>query len=306
MENSNINFSKVCGLCAGCKRAVDTAIESTKKHENVTLFKQIVHNKNVNDRLTQLGIKIKDDINDISQDDFVILRAHGEPPETYRILNSKNIQFADCTCVNVKKIHDIARKESALGKTIILLGKYGKHTGKMHPEVAGILGNISSRPILIEDEEDLEKLTTSFDEKFALICQTTFNGKLADKIIEKAKHITKVNGATLDVFRTICLAQQNINKFSEELAKSSDIIIVVGGKNSSNSIELFENVKKITKSIFIEDINYWETELKKNNIPFDKSTRFGITAGASTMQDELIALKKLIEQTLGETNENKN
>ena len=64
--------------------------DDTCTHENVTLFKQIVHNKNVNDCLTQLGIKIKDDINDISPDDFVILRAHGEPPETYRILNSKN------------------------------------------------------------------------------------------------------------------------------------------------------------------------------------------------------------------------
>ncbi len=304
MENSNISFSKVCGLCAGCKRAVNTAVESTKTHENVTLFKQIVHNKNVNDKLKELGIKIKDDINDISPDDFVIIRAHGEPPETYKILKSKNIQFIDCTCANVKKIHDIAKKESELGKTIILLGKYGKHTGIMHPEVVGILGNISSRPILIEDEEDLEKLTTSFDKNFALVCQTTFNNKLADKIIEKAKHITKTNGSTLNIYRTICIAQQNINKFSEELAKNSDIMIVVGGKNSSNSIELFENVRKITKSIFIEDITSWKTELEKNNITFNNSTRFGITAGASTMQDELIALKNLIEKTLGETNEN--
>lgn len=300
MENFNIVVSKVCGLCAGCKNAIDTAKSSLQNHQNVTLFKEIVHNKNVNRYLENLGIKIKDDIGEITADEFVILRAHGEPPETYKILKSKNIDFADCTCKNVKHIQDLAKEHSALGETIILLGKYGKHSGKMHPEVVGILGNISSRPILIEDEEDLEKLTASFDKKFFLVCQTTFNGRLADKIIEKAKHIIKVNGAELEVQKTICLAQQNINLFSEELAKNSDIMIVVGGKNSSNSLELYKNMQSITSSIFIENINDWKKELISNGLTFDKSTKFGLTAGASTRKEELFELKKLIEEDLGE------
>lgn len=306
MENSYIQISEICGLCAGCKNAIQTAKESLKTHENVTLFKEIVHNKNVNNHLQSLGIKIKNQIGEITPDEFVILRAHGEPPETYRILKNNGIDYADCTCFNVKHIHDLVREHSALGETIILLGKYGKHSGVMHPEVLGIIGNISSRPILIEDEEDLENLTRSFDEKFFLVCQTTFNNDKADRIIEKAQEITKANGATLNFCKTICNAQKNINIYSKKLAEKSDIMIVVGGKNSSNSQELYNNLKETTKTIFIEDISDWKNELLRQGFTYNKSTRFGITAGASTMIDELYLLKDMITKDLGETNETKN
>ena len=98
--------------------------------------------------------------------------------------------------------------------------------------------------------------------------------------------------------KTICNAQKLINLYSVELAKESDVMIVVGGKNSSNSVELFKNVSYYCPSIFIEDINTYKTELENNNITINKNTRIGITGGASTLKEELLQLKNLIKNDL--------
>ena len=126
----------------------------------------------------------------------------------------------------------------------------------------------------------------------------TFNLKKADKLIEKIKAITKENNNQLVVNKSICNAQKQINISSAELAKNSDVMIVVGGKNSSNSIELFNNVSSICPSIFIEDINNWKTAIEQANIKLSTDTRIGITAGASTNKEELFELKQKIENHL--------
>lgn len=107
---SNVEISKVCGLCAGCKYAIDTALKIKNEGENAVLFKEIVHNKNVNQMLQDHGIAVKDEISQIQNGDYIIIRAHGEPPETFEYLKSHGIHFADCTCVNVKKIHNEIEK----------------------------------------------------------------------------------------------------------------------------------------------------------------------------------------------------
>lgn len=288
----NIFISKVCGLCAGCKFAIDTA-EAQAKQGKVALFKEIVHNKNANQKLINLGIRTIDDLQSVCPDECVILRAHGEPPETYEFLKSNNINFVDCTCKNVTKIHDLVKQFSDDGYKIAIIGKYGKHTGKMHPEIAGTIGWCKD-PILIEDEEDLKKIENLKNEKIYLVCQTTFNEAKADKLISNIQSICNQKNLELVINKSICGAQKAINISSVQLAKECDIMIVVGGKNSSNSIELFNNVKNYTNTIFIEDINDWFSELEKNNFKFNKNTKIGITAGASTLKEDLTRLKKLI------------
>lgn len=293
----NIKISKACGLCTGCKNAIDTAIKFSTT-ENVTLFKEIVHNKNANGKLINLGIKTIDELSSATKDMFLILRAHGEPPETYNYLKSNDIKFSDCTCKTVYKIHELVNQYSSNGYKVIIIGKYGKNNGKMHPEVFGTVGWCKTAPVLIEDEDDIAKISGQHNDKFYLVCQTTFNESHADVLIEKINKICQQNQCELLINKSICYAQKSINMSSVELAKTSDIIIVVGGKNSSNSIELFNNVKQYTKSIFIEDIYAWKEELGRQNIKFDKNTNFGITAGASTLKEELLELQTLIETEL--------
>ena len=299
MKNQNVQISKVCGLCAGCQFAVNTAISALKKNKNVTLFKEIVHNKNVNELLKQKGINIESNLQNLTKNSLVVLRAHGEPMQTYEHLKNNGIEFVDCTCVNVKKIHDLVHEKST-DNIVVIIGKYGKKNGVMHPEIAGTVGWCKTKPILIEDEDDLNQLKTLKNQNFYLVCQTTFNIEKADNLISQIQQICISNNCKIEVNKSICMAQKQINVFSTELAKNCDIMFVVGGKNSSNTTELFNNVKNFTNAFFIENINDWKNVLASNNITLTKNLKIGWTAGASTMREDLADLKKQIETELEE------
>ena len=124
----------------------------------------------------------------------------------------------------------------------------------------------------------------------------TLNGEIVDE------EVLKVNNSELVVNKSLCLAQKTINEFSSNLAKDCDVMIVVGGANSSNSIELFKNVNSICPSVFIEDIYSYKDALKEINFEITPKTKVGITAGASTRKEELVELKKLIENDLTKNN----
>ena len=299
MEN-NIKIATVCGLCAGCTLAINETQKAISQNKNVTLFKEIVHNKNVNLMLQSQGVNFCDELKNLPKDHTIILRAHGEPESTINHLKDSGYTFVDCTCINVKNIHEAVSHHSKQGEQVIIIGKYGKHTGVMHPEILGTVGWCKTEPILIEDEEDISKLEAFSNDKFYLVCQTTFNIEKADKLIDKISSLLKLNDCDLEVNKSICLAQKQINLSSQKLAKECDLMIVVGGKNSSNTTELFNGLKPITKSIFIEDINAFEAELDANGITLSKDMKIGLTAGASTMKSELEALKTLLSNKIKE------
>ena len=289
----NIVISKVCGICAGCNNAITTAKQKFADGNKVVLYKEIVHNPHVNGSFEKMGIEIIDDLSKATPDTHVIIRAHGEPPETYNYLNENNISYSNCTCINVTKIHEAVKKYSEDGYEIILISKYGKNNGKMHPETFGTIGWCKNPPILIEDIEDVSKINSSQSQKFYVVCQTTFNESYADEIIAKIQKVCE--GKELIVNKSICSAQKTINKYSVELANNVDVMIVVGGKNSSNTKELFNNVKQYKPAIFIEEIDDWFEALKSIGFGFGFDTKVGLTAGASTPKEELFELKQLIE-----------
>lgn len=293
----NINISKICGLCAGCKNAINVSMEELQKRHSVTIFKEIVHNKNINQKLINAGALFANTLNELNQNSTIILRAHGEPPETYDYLNQNKIIFKDCTCPRVEKIHKQVAEFSQNGYSIILLGKHKK---SLHPEVLGTIGWSKTNCIIVEDEDDLSQLSNLKNQKIYLVCQTTFNEQKANELILKIESITKTNNCEIIINKSICDAQKLINTHSANLAKDSDVMIVVGGKNSSNSLELFKHMQTLCKSIFIEDINDYKSALKDAGINISKNTKIGITAGASTDMAELFALKNLIISDLGE------
>ena len=120
------------------------------------------------------------------------------------------------------------------------------------------------------------------------------------ELIEKIEDICKQNNCELVINKSICSAQTSINKFSVELAKECDLMIVLGGKNSSNTTELYNNVKNYTPTIFIENINLVTEELANNNLSLTKNTKIGLTAGASTSKDEIEQLKLNLEKIIKE------
>ena len=117
----NVKISQVCGLCAGCTRAIDTAVKEIESGKKVTIFKEIVHNKNVNSYLEAIGANSEESLENLTGDSVVIIRAHGEPPETFEHLKNKGIDFRDCTCFNVKKIHEKVEEFSSKGYKIVII-----------------------------------------------------------------------------------------------------------------------------------------------------------------------------------------
>jgi len=279
-----------CCLCYGSTRALQMVRDSAKKGKKSVLFKELLHNKRVVKELNDLNISKVENIEDFKKGDYVILRAHGEAKSTYDALNKKGIEFLDCTCPNVMAIHKLVQRKEQEGYKIIIVGKNGKTSGKMHAEVAGIAGQCT--PLLIEDFEDAQEMKLNFD-KYYLVVQTTFSKKKAKNIIENLKKRCLKENKEFDYKDTTCRAGADINAASIELAKNVDFMFVLGGKNSSNTKELFDNVKKYCTTYFVENID----EVKKilSDIEIKENTRFGLTGGASTMKEELFEIKDYIE-----------
>ena len=152
--------------------------------------------------------------------------------------------------------------------------------------------------LFIEDLDDVSKLNNIYNSKIFVVCQTTFNPQQFELIENEIINICEQNNNNLLIKNTICGAQKAIQKSSIGLANESDLMIVVGGKHSSNTLELFANIKNIKPCIHIENINDVFDELKINNISISHDTKIGITAGASTDKQELINLKNLLENYL--------
>ena len=291
-----IKIAKICGLCAGCKRAINTAKELLTSGEQVTIFKEIVHNENVNSNLKKLGARFEENIEKLSSNGYVIIRAHGEPPATYEYFKQNNISYKDCTCFNVEKIHNQVKEYYDKNYSIVIIGK---HKPNIHPEVFGTFGWANNEAIIIQDEIDLEKLE-DIDKNIYLVCQTTFNISIAEVLIKRIKEIATDKGLEILVNNSICASNKLINQSSKELAENSDFMIVVGGKNSSNTKELYNNLIKICPTIFVENIYDYKQVLKEHKIKIDKYSKIGITAGASTMKEELEDLKQMIMEDFAE------
>lgn len=293
----NIKIAEFCGLCNGCKNAINKALETSKTYKNVTIFKELVHNPIVNKMLLDSGIKYANSLYEINSDDMVILRTHGEPLSTYIYLKQNNIAYKDCTCPKVKQIHAKVAKYSQIGYQVVIIGKH-KNNKEIHPEVAGTLGWSISPAIVIETDEDLQLISNNIASSVYVVCQTTFNKKKAEELINKIQLICAQKHVDLLVDKTLCDSQQIIKESSKKLAKQCDIMFVVGGKNSSNTQELFNELYEIKPTIFLHDINHWQQELKKQNITILPTTKIGITAGASTPLQELSLLKEKIANSV--------
>lgn len=287
-------MSKVCGLCAGSKLAIDNTRECAKTKNNVVLFKEILHNKNVLSQLGKSGVKVKNSLDEMTKDDFVIVRAHGEPKSTFDYFDEHGIDYLDCTCPNVRAINRLVNEKDKEGYKIILIGKYGFGGKPMHPEVQGTAGWCTA-PLFIEDESEIELLDMSFD-KYFLVVQTTFSKDKALKFIELIKDKMQKHNKIFEYKNTICFAQKNINIESCKLAQDVDAMIVIGGKNSSNTKELYNSLKELKPSYHIEDgtdlLNLIH-EGKLNNLKV-----IGLTAGASTMQEDIENIKNILEAQL--------
>ena len=283
-----IYIPNICGTCKGAQSAVDLAYKiyerekKKKDRKKIYILKEILHNNAIIKDLHTKGINCVENIDNLTNNDIIIIRAHGEPMSLYSELERRNIEYYDATCVNVKNIHKIVNKKYNEGFKIIIIGK------KNHPEVIGTNGWCNNTAFIVENEEDINNIHFT-SEKIIIVSQTTISKEkfntLAEIIKRKFKNVTLLD--------TICNAQKAIQDSSYELAHNMDIMFVIGGENSSNTEELFQRCKSVTESYKFSDINLFFDWCMKSNI--NKNTKIGLTGGASTPKNEIIDYKNLLE-----------
>ena len=267
-------LGKTSGFCFGVKHAIDGAEKELKNNNKVYCLGEIIHNEEVIKDLESKGLEIIDNINDAF--DKVIIRAHGVPKEVYEIGKKRNIEILDYTCPFVLKIHDTVVEYAKNNYFIFLLGI------KNHPETIGTISFCGNNSYLIENLDDISNALDTFNnsglQKLLIISQTTFSVSLFENIVNNIQSClsSKVN---LVIKNTICNTTSIRQKETEEISKDVDLMIVIGGKNSSNTKKLYEISQKNCKNVLL-------IQTKKDLKPehFHGVNKVGIMAGASTPQ----------------------
>lgn len=278
-----IEIAKNSGYCFGVKRALDIAESTLNKYKGKNLkiycLGQIIHNKGVVEELTKRGIKFVDKEEDIESGSIFIVRSHGMPPDIIDRLKSRNIKIIDATCPFVKNAHTKAGILDKKGYFIIIIGN------KKHPEVIGIKNHAkNSQYLVVENLADLDSVSKK--EKIGVVVQTTQTIENVQSIVSE---LTKI-GKEILIENTICNTTGNRQDATKDLAQKVDIMIIVGGKNSANTTHLAEISKKINRNTYHIE-NY--KELKTDWLIDVK--KVGISGGASTPMQDILEVKKFIE-----------
>ena len=264
-----ITVAKSAGFCFGVQRAVDSVYKELEENSGkIYTFGPIIHNEQVVEDLNKKGIEVIDTVEQLKEikEGTVVIRSHGVAKEIYDILEQQKLKMVDATCPFVKKIHNIVLDESNNGKTIIIIGNDN------HPEVEGIKGWVNGEVIVINKEEQIEKLSLPEQTKACIVSQTTFNHNKFKYLVE----IIRKKGYDITVVNTICNATHVRQVEARKISSNVDGMIVIGGKNSSNTQKLYDICRNECENTFyvqtVKDLNLHELKSLKS---------IGITAGAS-------------------------
>ena len=276
MTNQNIKLAKFAGFCYGVKRAVETVVKLKEENpnKNVYVLGELIHNMDVINELTSLGIKTIYEIPE-KGDGICVVRSHGEAPEVFKKLSEAGFDVVDLTCLDVKKVQQRAVELAQNDYFVIIVGKPN------HPEVIAIKANanqFSDKVVVattIEELKPYESIIKSH-KRVGLVVQTT---QMLDTLNNVVNYINTIAKEVL-IYNTICQSTAMRQAEARELAKESDLMIVVGSKKSANTTHLADILKDCTKTIHIEN----DLELNKYIELFDEVEKIGITAGASTPQ----------------------
>lgn len=259
-----ILLAKEAGFCFGVKRALDLCMKTHDEGTEFVTYGELIHNKQVVSDLMKMGISPVEQLEDVN-DQAVLIRSHGVPKGLYEEAQDKEIPIIDGTCPYVRKIQKLAEKYSALGYDIIIVGD------KSHPEVIGISGWSTGPVHVLASAEEANNLPQI--DKGCIVAQTTITEAKWQEVLNASK--TRVN--ELVVHNTICEATRVRQESADELSKEVDLMLVIGGKHSSNSKKLYEVCIKNCKKTY-----HIETLIEIEMINFSNCDKIGITAGAST------------------------
>ncbi|WP_300369757.1 4-hydroxy-3-methylbut-2-enyl diphosphate reductase [Brachyspira sp.] len=265
----NVDIGKFAGFCDGVKYAVENTFSQAAKNDSeIYIDGHLIHNPQTLNMLENIGVKTYEDDEDMSVLDnkTVIVRAHGISPKRRDALSSHAKKIVNLTCKYVAKIQGLVKKHSSLGYRIIVIGN------PMHPEIIGVCGYADDVYVVYKDE-DLNELPDD-SKKTLIVAQTTLQKSVFDKFVNQIKD--KYKDTEIIIKNTICIATEQRQNEILDIAKRNDVVLVIGGSESSNTRNLYNIASAIKPAFYVE----YKEDLE--NIDLSNYKNIGIMAGAST------------------------
>lgn len=272
-------LSKFAGACYGVQRALDLAESAVLDSEPAVTLGPIIHNPKVVSRLESQGVRVVSSLDEVSNE-IVIVRSHGVAPEAKAAIEQRGLEFIDATCPHVARAQKAAGDLAAQGCFVIVVGEDG------HPEVEAIMAYArkgGADTIVVGAPGDLP---AELPEPVGIVVQTTQTREAFDKVVEAVRS----RGIDPQVSNTICFATRQRQDAAAALAAEVDAMIIIGGFNSSNTTRLFEICQAVcSRAHHIESIEEIDPAW------FQGCARIGVSAGASTPEDQIAALISYLE-----------
>lgn len=279
-----IVVGKLAGFCFGVNNAVTKATQIVKNEKNLYCLGELVHNRQIVDNLEKQGMITVENIEEVPLGAKLIIRAHGAEPEIYKKAKENQNEIHDYTCPKVLKTHDDVEKHKK-ESYIFICGV------KNHPEIVATQGFSGENSYIIETEEDINQAIIKFKQskmdKIYIISQTTFSLKKFNEFVEKISK--ELKEYTIKINNSICASTKSRQEEAEQISQNVDYMIIIGGKNSSNTKKLYEIAKENTTSIHIQ------TKEQLNLDEIKKYKKIGITAGSSTPKESIQEIVDILE-----------
>ena len=278
---AEIKTAESAGFCFGVDRAVKLVYQALAEGRHVATLGPIVHNEAVVGDLSEKGARIVSSPDELEPDETLIIRAHGVARAVYEQLEAQGNPVIDATCPFVARIHKIVAEQTAAGRHVFIAGD------PQHPEVQGIVGHCLGNCTVFRDKAELKCLIDrSLPKRLAIVAQTTYNKLLWGDCID----LLPSDHPDLQVFDTICSATATRQSDADQLSRCSDLMLIVGGRHSSNTVKLFDVCSRNCPAWLIEtaeELLVRADEIRQKAAEIAASTgcqnlKIGITAGAST------------------------
>ncbi len=284
----SIRLAKTAGFCFGVNRGVTLVYRLLNEGKQVCTLGPIIHNPQVVDDLAKRGVRIVESPAEVNENEVLVIRSHGVSADVYREIAERGITYEDATCPFVAKIHRIVSSCHHENDMVFLAGD------PQHPEVVGICGHSGCPTVVFRRPEDLLQIDKEHPEyrqkDISFVAQTTFQTDLWQECVKTAKKVY----TNPKIFDTICNATEERQSEAKQIASEVDLMVVIGGRHSSNTKKLSEVCSAQCETILIETAQ----ELPKSMLLTPK--RIGVTAGASTPA----YIIKEVFQTMSELLEN--
>ena len=267
----SIRVARTAGFCFGVSRAVSIVEKLIDEGRNVYTLGPIIHNPQMVESLSDRGVKIAAEPEDAQQDSILVIRSHGVSRAVMDRIHDAGLEYKDATCPFVLKIHKIVKEHSSAGEIILIAGD------ENHPEVQGIIGHCEGEYYTFKNYDELQQLKdiilSKNNKTFCAVAQTTFDIKDWKISLKYLQNVCK----NVKIFDTICSATNDRQTEAQSLASQSDLMIVIGGRHSSNTNKLYHICKKsCDETYLIESADELPLSAVRN------AHEIGVTAGAST------------------------